>query len=188
MGKQLNKTCCCCLLAKLCLTLLGPCGLTVACQAPLLMGFPRQEYWVAISFSRGSSLEMTSPKWHKKKPFLSGDIKNNNNNVRNEKHKQTSNLLLGPTVDSSRPQSESESHSAVYHSLRPQGLYCPRNCPGQNIRVGSLSLLQGVFSTQGLNPGLPHCWRILYQLSYGGSQVGVLQHWEWGSASLSFGD
>ena len=28
----------------------------VACQAPLSMGFSRQEYWVAISFSRGSSL------------------------------------------------------------------------------------------------------------------------------------
>ena len=27
--------------------------------------------------------------------------------------------------------------------------------------VGSLSLLQGIFPTQGLNPGLPHCRRIL---------------------------
>ena len=32
-------------------------------------------------------------------------------------------------------------------------------------RVGSLSLLQGIFPTQGLNPGLPHCRQILYQLS-----------------------
>ena len=29
---------------------------TVACQVPLSIGFPRQEYWVAISSSRGSSL------------------------------------------------------------------------------------------------------------------------------------
>jgi len=35
--------------------------------------------------------------------------------------------------------------------------------------VGSLSLLQGNFPTQGLNPGLPHCWQILYQLSQKGS-------------------
>ena len=28
------------------------------------------------------------------------------------------------------------------------------------------SLLQGIFPTQGLNPGLPHCWQILYQLSH----------------------
>ena len=33
----------------------------------------------------------------------------------------------------------------------------------------SLSLLQGIFPTQGLNPGLPHCRRILYQLSHKGS-------------------
>ena len=29
----------------------------------------------------------------------------------------------------------------------------------------SLSLLQGIFPTQGLNLGLPHCRQILYQLS-----------------------
>ena len=36
----------------------------------------------------------------------------------------------------------------------------------QNTGVGSLSLLQGIFPTQGLNPGLPHCRQILYQLSH----------------------
>ena len=34
--------------------------------------------------------------------------------------------------------------------------------------MGSLSLLQGIFPTQGSNPGLPHCGRILYQLSHKG--------------------
>ena len=43
------------------------------------------------------------------------------------------------------------------------------NSPGQNTGVGSLSLLQGIFPTQGLNPGLPHCRWILYQLSHQGS-------------------
>ena len=51
-------------------------------------------------------------------------------------------------------------------TLRPHGLYSPRNSPGQNTWVGSLSLLQGIFPTQGLNPGLPHCGWILYQLSH----------------------
>ena len=46
---------------------------------------------------------------------------------------------------------------------------CPWNFPGQNTGVGSLSLLQGIFPTQGLNPGLPHCRWILYQLSHKGS-------------------
>ena len=36
----------------------------------------------------------------------------------------------------------------------------------KNTRLGSLSLLQGVFPTQELNQGLLHCRRILYQLSY----------------------
>ena len=65
--------------------------------------------------------------------------------------------------------SESESHSVVSDSLRPHRLYSPWNSPGQNIGVGSLSLLQGIFPAQGLNPGLPHCRWILYQLSHRGS-------------------
>ena len=35
-------------------------------------------------------------------------------------------------------------------------LNSPWNSPGQNTGVGSLSLLRGIFPTQGLNPGLPH--------------------------------
>ena len=42
----------------------------------------------------------------------------------------------------------------------------PMNSPGQNPGVGSLSLPQGIFPTQGWNPGLPHGRRILYQLSH----------------------
>ena len=42
--------------------------------------------------------------------------------------------------------------------------------PGQNTGVGSHSLLQGIFPTQELNPCLPHCGWILYQLSHKGSQ------------------
>ena len=45
----------------------------------------------------------------------------------------------------------------------------PWNSPGQNTRVGSLSLLQGILPTQGSNPGLLHCRAILYQLSHKGS-------------------
>ena len=62
-------------------------------------------------------------------------------------------------------ESASESRSTVY-SLRPHGLYSSWNSPGQNTGVGSHSLLQGIFPTQGSNPGLPHFRRILYQLSH----------------------
>jgi len=45
----------------------------------------------------------------------------------------------------------------------------PMDYTGQNTGVGSLSLLQGIFPTQGSNPGLSHCRQILYQLSHKGS-------------------
>ena len=51
----------------------------------------------------------------------------------------------------------------------PWTIYSPWNSLGQNTRVGSLSLLQGIFPTQGLNPGILHCRWILYQLSHRGS-------------------
>ena len=49
--------------------------------------------------------------------------------------------------------------------LQPHGLCSPWNSPGQNTWVGSLSLLQGIFPTQGSNPGFLHCRWILYQLA-----------------------
>ena len=54
-------------------------------------------------------------------------------------------------------------------TLWPHVLYSPWNFLGQNTGVGSLSLLQGIFPTQGSNPGLLHCRHILYQLSHKGS-------------------
>ena len=54
---------------------------------------------------------------------------------------------------------ESESHSVM--------LYSTGNSPGQNTGVDSISLLQEIFPTQGSNPGLLHCWWIVYQLSWG---------------------
>ena len=56
-------------------------------------------------------------------------------------------------------------------SLRPHGLHSPWNSPGQNTGVGGLSLFQGIFPTQGLKPGVPHCRWILYQLSHQGSPL-----------------
>ena len=68
----------------------------------------------------------------------------------------------------------SVSHSIVSDSLQPHGLQptrllCPWDSPGKNTGVGCYSLLQGIFLTQGSNPGLPHCRQILYHLSHLGS-------------------
>ena len=61
------------------------------------------------------------------------------------------------------------SHSVVSDSLRPDGLqpsrlFCPWDFPDKNTGVGGL--LQEIFPTQGLNPGLPHCRQTLYHLSH----------------------
>ena len=66
----------------------------------------------------------------------------------------------GGLWSSQLPTTEHESRSVVPDSLWPHGLYNPWNSPGQNTEVGSLLLLQGIFPTQGLNPGLPNCRRI----------------------------
>ena len=55
----------------------------------------------------------------------------------------------------------------------------PWNSLGQNTGVGSLFLLQGIFPTQGWNPGLPHCRWILYQLSHNGSQKRKSKKYLW---------
>ena len=67
---------------------------------------------------------------------------------------------------SSQPRDGTQSSSLQVGSLpaKPQG-------KPKNTGVDSLFLLQGIFPTQGLNPGLPHCRWILYQLSYEGSPL-----------------
>ena len=119
--------------------------------------------WVAISFSRGSSwprdqiLVSCTGSWILyhwatwEAPLLV--------------------LVVGNWDWSMDEATWSESRSVVSDSLRPHGLYSPWNSPGHNTGVGSLSLLQGIFPTQGWNPGLLHCRRILYQLSHKGSLV-----------------
>ena len=82
-------------------------------------------------------------------------------------------ILVNPFVDSHSHSlltlKWSESCSVASNSLGPHGLYNPWNSPGQHTGVGCHFLLQGIFPTQGSNPGLPHCTRILYQLNHLGS-------------------
>ena len=54
--------------------------------------------------------------------------------------------------------------SVVFDSLRPCGLQparllYPWDSPGKNTGVGCHALLQGIFPTQGSNPGLLH-WQV----------------------------
>ena len=51
----------------------------------------------------------------------------------------------------------------------PTRLLCAWNSPGKNTGVGSHSLVQGTFLTQGSNLGLLHYRQILYHLSHQGT-------------------
>ena len=125
---------------------------TVASQAPLSMGFSRQEYWSELTFP--SSGDLPDPGIEPRSLALAGGF------FTTEPPGKPSLLTLWK---------ESEALSVVSNSLWPQGLYSPWNSPGKSIGVGDHSLLQGIFPIQGLNPGLSHCRRILYCLSHKGS-------------------
>ena len=66
---------------------------------------------------------------------------------------------------------EERSHSVVSNSLRSHGLYPTRllrpwDFPGKSTGMGCHFLLQGIFPTQGSNPGLLHCRQTLYLLRH----------------------
>ena len=120
---------------------------SVAHQAPLSMGFSRQEYWSGWLF-----------------PPPPGDLPDPGI----EPLSLTSPAVAGGVSNTSATKVKVARSSPT---LRPHVIYSPWDSPHQNIGVGSLSLLQGIFPTQGSNPGLPHCRQILYQLSPKGSPV-----------------
>ena len=76
--------------------------------------------------------------------------------------------LLGLRCAHSWPHSDSQS-PPVFPSERCSVV--SMNSPGQNTGVSSLPLLQGIFPTDGSNPGLLHCRQIISQLSYQGIPV-----------------
>ena len=124
-------------------------------QAPLSMGFSRQEYWSGQTFpSLGNLSDPGIEPVSLMSPALAGGF-----------------FTISATWEASV--SQRESRSVVSNSLWLRRLYSPWNSPGQNTGVGSCSLLQGIFPThfpsQGSNPLLLHCRWILYQLSHKGS-------------------
>ena len=58
------------------------------------------------------------------------------------------------------------SDSLLPCGLQPARLLCPWNSPDKTIGVGSHSLFQGIFLTQGSNPGFLHCRQLFYHLSH----------------------
>ena len=176
-------------IAKLCPTLTTL--WSVACQAPPCVGFPRQEYWSGLPFllqgifpAQGLNpgllhcrriLYWLSHQGSKKTESLcytlETSIYSKSATLRLKKNKKNSPFLF---LWKSEVQVALHLCHSLFilmsDSLQPHGLYSRWNSPGQNTGMGSLFLLHGIFPTQGSNPGLPHCRRILCHLSHKGSR------------------
>ena len=136
-------------------------------SAPLLT-----ELWKQPIYSKGC--------WHLAPPLLVACTKDLHSTESLDGLVQDRNAVLNgylvtwKSIQNSCFSQFSFSRSVVSHSLGPHGLWlarllCPLNSPGKNTRVGSHSLLQGIFPTQGLNQGIPRCRQIIYHLSHQGS-------------------
>ena len=125
---------------------------TVACQAPLSMRLPRQQYWRGLPFP--SPGHLPDPEMEPAPPALVGGF-----------------FTTGPPGKPQQKVCEVKVAQSCPTLRDPMG-YSPWNSPGQNTGGGSLSLLQGIFPSEGLNLGLLYCRGILYQLShkYGSTQ------------------
>ena len=66
--------------------------------------------------------------------------------------------------------------TSLPHGLYPTRLLCPWDSPGKHAGVGCLSLLQGIFLTQGSNLGLLRCRLILYRLNHQGSPYSFITY------------
>ena len=99
------------------------------------------------------------------------------------KHTMEPRLLGGKKKKKLRYADESENESPQLCLTLCDPMDCPWYSLGQNTEVSSLSFLQEILPTQELNPGLPHCRWILYQLSHQGS----LRILEWVTYPFSSG-
>ena len=147
----------------------------VTCQAALSMGLSRQEHWSGLPFPFPGDLP--HPGIQPRSPALRAD------SLPSEPPEWCWLPLYSKVT-----QSHTQTFKVIFIVVCPRRLGkvpcaivkvaqscptlcdpCPWNSPGQNPGAGSLSLLQGVFPTQGSNPGLLHCRRIFYCLSHQGS-------------------
>ena len=84
---------------------------------------------------------------------------------------RSSKLHAGWEVTMSYGQCLVVSDSLQRQGLQPARPLCPWDCPGKKTGVGCHFLLQGIFPTQGSNPGLPHCRQTLYPLRHQGGPM-----------------
>ena len=106
------------------------------CQAPLSMGFSRQEYWNGLPFPS------------------SGDLPN------------TEIKLMSPALQADTFQSCPTLYEPMNCRLPGSSGENPWSSSGKSTGMGCHFLRQGIFPTQESNPGLPHCRQTHYHLSH----------------------
>ena len=121
---------------------------TVTCQAPLSMGFSRQEYWSGLPFS--SSRRSSQPRDRTQVSGIAGRFFTT---------KPPGKPLWGNrlvTVVACVCAKSLQSCLALCDPMdySPPGSSVHGDSPGKNAGVGCHALLQGIFVTQGLNPRL----------------------------------
>ena len=125
--------------------------LSVVCQASLFMEFSRQDYWNQMPFpTLGDLPDLVIKPASLVPPTLAGRLFTS----------------APPGLPRSLVYVLSHIPLCVTHPVdcSPPGSSVHGDSPGKNSGVGCHTLLQGIFPTQGLNPGLPHCRQIPYQL------------------------
>ena len=95
--------------------------------------------------------------------------------------KSRTRLILHICILSTVYMKESKVAQSCLTLCNPWTIACTRLLPqwdslGKNTGVGCHFLLQGIFPTQGSNPGLAHCRQTLYCLSHQGSLIHTHTH------------
>ena len=128
---------------------------TVAYQAPPSMGFSRQEYWSELPFP--SPGDLPDPGIEPGSPAFQADT------LTYEPPGKPICVCVCVLIGFSHVRLFATPWTVAYQA--PPSMEFSR----QEYWSGLRFLLQGIFSTQGSNPGLPHCSQTLYHLSHQGS-------------------
>ena len=159
-------------------------------QAPTSMEFFRQDYWSGLPFPSPGDLpnlgidptSLVSPAIGRRIPYSWDTLGNMwletistvllkiiyiNISTFSSLIKYTSVQYFVILIKKERSRS-AVSDSLWPHRLQPTRPLCPWDFPGKSTGVGWHFLLQEIFQSQELNPGLPHCRQMLYHLSHQG--------------------
>ena len=133
---------------------------TVAHQAPLSMGFSRQEYWSRLPFTTPGDLP--HPGIKPGSPALQAVSLTESQRKAIYIIKQIVAPILCLVAQSCPIFCDPMDCS-------PPGSFVQGDSPGKNPGVGCHAFLQGIFPTQGLKLGLALCRQIFYHLSHQGN-------------------